>query len=113
MIEPELAIIQRAFPEAQALLPFVPAQNLGRILTGWHDTALSRWTGPAALALRGSALEEYVGETLVVSTDRGRISVYVVGASGQLLTDLSLARRAFLAVAPLAAETTECEVSLT
>lgn len=102
-VEPELLIIERAFPEAQALLASTPSEILGSLVVGWHDTVLSRWTGAAAVVRRGGPLEERVGEIIRVSTDFGSAVVYVVGTA-DVERDLSLARRAFLAVCPLAEE---------
>lgn len=104
MIEPEIMAISRAFPESQRLLDTVPGDNLGVMSVGWHDTVLSSFTGAAALVRLGGPLEERVGEIMRVTADSGaQCLVYVVGAA-DVERNLSLARRAFLAVCPLAQE---------
>lgn len=109
MTEPEIMIVRRAFPEAQRLLAGVPSGFLGpRQLVGWHDTTAHPEMGAVALARRGSDLETYIGEVLRVTSEFGSAFVYVIGGNADLLTDLSLARRAFLAVGPLAEETLPC-----
>lgn len=109
MIELELMVIERAFPEAQRLLAGIPNQTVGRYRTGWHDTSVSRHTGAAAVVRRDGPLAEEVGETLYLISDYGAAYVYVVGGA-DLLTDISVARRAFLALGQLAEEELDVRV---
>lgn len=112
MTQPQLLIIERAFPEAQRLLSGATVTHYGRVDVGWHDTAVSPWTGAAAVVRRGGPLMELIGQTLRVTSDDGSCLVYVVGG-GDVLQDLSVARRAFLALSPLAEDELDCMVEIT
>lgn len=111
MVEEELLIVERAFPEAQRLLAGIPERSLGELRIGWHDTVARPETGAAAAVRTGSALEDLVGEVLRVAVGARSAYVYVAGAA-DLATDLSLARRAFLALAPLSTESVTAHVEV-
>lgn len=112
MIEEELSIIRRAFPEAQRLLEGPPSRVVAAAAAvGWHGTSADPETGAAAVVRSGGPYEDLIGEVLRVSTALTGAYVYVVGRA-DVVTDLSLARRAFLAVAPLAEESVTMAVEV-
>lgn len=94
---------RRAFPKAQELLastPLRPAPDL--TACGWHGTSVHREDGAFALVNLGKpGLDEaYVGEVIRVRFEDRSCLVYVIGAR-DLPWDLSLTRRAFMALSPL------------
>lgn len=112
MAEPdELMIAARAFPEAQRLLAGEPSLTVGQISLGWHDTAADGTTGAAAVARSGGPYEELIGEVLRVTYGPNEAFVLVVGRAA-VAADLSLARRAFFALAPLSEETIDAVVEI-
>ena len=107
--ETMIQTVRRAFPEAQRLLAGAPA-DVGRVLeVGWHHTDTNPETGAAAVVRRGGPLEDWLGSVLLVRRMGGtgadlvvaQAFVYVVGVA-DVVADLSLARRAFFAISPLA-----------
>lgn len=99
MIEPEVAIGRRAFPAAQALLAGALLTSIPDVSTvGWHETFVDGESGAFAVVRFG--LEELRGEIVKVTAGDRSCFVYVVGAR-DVPVDLSLARRAFLSLAPL------------
>ena len=112
MIETEISIIRRAFPEAQKLLAGpVSRQVTAATQIGWHDTSANGETGAAAVTRRGGPYEDLIGEVVKVTTEWGSAYVYVVGRA-DVIEDLSLARRAMLAVAPLAEESVTASIEV-
>jgi PKD repeat protein len=80
---------------------------LARGTVGWHGTNFNPYRGAYAVARTGGPFEEFVGERLRLTYYRDpavprSVIVYVVDEA-QPIEDLSLARRAFLALAPLSA----------
>jgi hypothetical protein len=112
MIEPELSITRRAFPEAQALLAGpVSRQVTAAAVIGWHDTTAHGETGAVAVVRRGGPYEDLVGEVLRVETSYAAAYVYCA-ARADVVEDLSLARRAMLSVAPLAEENISASIGI-
>lgn len=88
--------------EAQAT--FAGAVPLEEAATcGWHGTVLSSETGAFALVNLGGPLTGLIGDRVRVRKvdNPSGVFVYVLGEA-ELEDDLSLTRRAFLALAPLA-----------
>jgi hypothetical protein len=108
---------QRAFGAAGA----IPRGNLGEIpevVVGWHGVNFDVETGAFALARIGGAMEGYVGERILVIR---RYGVYQATAAVLLYAarnfpdetqdeDISLTRRAFLAISGWAQDTVTCDV---
>lgn len=80
---------------------------------GWHDTAFDPNRGAYAIVRSDGPLADWVGEWVRVTaagvTRTRAVTVYVVD-EGQPIEDISLSRRAFLALAPLAS--TELDVTV-
>lgn len=111
MIEPELLICQRAFPEAQRLLSGARNYGVGLLPVGWHDADVEPIQGAAAVVRRGSPLEPLRGEILRISVGDRSAYVWVI-AGADVETDLSISRRAMLAVGYLAASSILLDVEV-
>lgn len=99
IIEEEIAIGRRAFPETQRLLDGPVLQQAANLQTcGWHGTLTHPEDG--AFALVSLDRTEWRGETVRVTAGDRSVLVYVIG-SRDLPVDISLTRRAFMALAPL------------
>lgn len=113
---PELMIARRSFPTAQSLFEGpVLREATANAQIGWHDTEVCAETGAIALVPADGELTDLVGEIVVVKRRLPREirSVYAyVLARAALADDLSLSRRAFLHLGPLAAEFLECSVEV-
>lgn len=111
--EPELLAIRRAFPKAQELLFSVPLSRIYAGPVGWHGTQVDPELGSSAAVVRsGAGLDELIGEVLRITVgDRTPVFVYVVGAR-DVPTDVSVARRAFMALGLLAVEHVEAIVEV-
>jgi hypothetical protein len=113
----ELEILQgrRAFPETQALWLVTSVERVPRrVDVGWHDAydldqAAVRETGAFAVVRDGGPYEDLVGEFLIVTVVRRRAVVYCLGRA-DVPADLSLTRRAFLAVGQLYQSRVEADV---
>jgi hypothetical protein len=101
-----------ATPLEYARLPFPDAQDslsggvqddpVLRATCGWHGTRIDPDVGSFCVVRRGSALEPLVGSVLRVTLNEGtrprRVYVYCKAALDLPFDDLSLARRAFMAL---------------
>lgn len=106
MIDQELNVTRRAWPESQRLLES-PVERLvaGSVPVSWHESGLTPEGGATAVVRINGPLTGLVGEVIRVQWDvRPAVFVYVLGQA-RVLGDLSLSRRAYLAAAYLAAET--------
>lgn len=74
------------------------AQTVG---VEWHGTLLDDREGAFAIVRQGGPLEQLVGERLRVALSDREVFVVIVGSSDELDEDVSLARRAWLALANL------------
>jgi hypothetical protein len=113
--ERELLISRRAFPEAQKLLMGTPTNEPAQVLdVGWHSNDVDPEGGSSAVVREGAGLDEWFGKVLRVSstvrTDR-HVFVYVLGSRG-VPADLSLSRRAFLALGLLSLDSLSCVVEV-
>lgn len=122
MIEEEILIGRRAFPEAQALFATTTLRTLAETQTvGWHGSTLSAEEPAFALVQRGGALDNdvvgdddgLIGEVLVLTRAGAdeTIYVYCLGAAN-IPTALSVPLRAFAALAVPTAEQIECVVGV-
>lgn len=102
--EPEVLNARRAFSTAQGLLAGEPLTRLPTELDiGWYDTQTHPEVGSFALVGIDSGLDDWIGEILLVTANARACYVYVIG-SADLPVGLSLARRAFCALAVLSVE---------
>jgi hypothetical protein len=116
-IIPELMAVRRAFPVSQQLLagPVLrEASTAARI--GWHDTDVCAEMGAVAVVPDSGEFSSLVGDVIVVKRStptlmRG-VFVYVVGSSTEIIDDISLGRRAFLALGLLSDEALTCSVGV-
>lgn len=98
------------FPEAQAQLAspgLMPTRPVAASC-GWHGTGLDPERGSFAIVARDGPLADLVGERLAVSrrdtAEARTVYVYVHADSDTLTEELSLTRRAFMALADPALE---------
>lgn len=90
------------FPEAQVFLGSTgPTERYRRVSCGWHGASFNAEQGSFALARTGSDLAALVGDKIAVTYRGKTVYAYVMG-EGDLIEDLSLTRRLFQALAPLA-----------
>lgn len=113
-----------ATEELLASLPFVTAQtalagpveprSTRHTACSWHGLRVDSLRGSFAVVRTGSPLENLVGERLLVTDLRTRRTVYVYcrAEAVDLPDDLTLARRAFLALRPLWTETASVKVEV-
>ena len=104
-------VSQRAFPDAQRLLSGPVLEEYGVISVDWYDSSAYPLGGAVAVARRGGPHEELVGEVIRVDHGERRIFVFVDGRA-DVPADLSLSRRAFLAIDNLARESLPVVVSV-
>lgn len=111
-VEDEVAAGRRAFAAAQAALDGPTLRVVAGLVTvGWHDTSAHPERGCFAVVRRDGPLTDLIGEPLLVSA-RGRSVIVYCMASAAVPTDLSLARRAMMALSTLARETLDCQVEV-
>lgn len=90
-----------AWPESQEVFAKLgPIPGTGQVVPcGWYGTRTDPAREAFALVRRGGPLEDYVGEVLKVTM--GSITVYVLARSAKdILEDVAVTRRAFIALAP-------------
>lgn len=111
--EQELLDGRRAFPVAQQLFAGALLRQVsGFVSVGWHDTETHPEAGSfAVVKLRGAYDDELIGEVLEVRAGHRSVFVYVVGAA-DVDFELSLSRRAFLALGVLANDSLDCLVGV-
>lgn len=111
-VEPEVASARRAAEAAQAALD-APTRSVHPALVnvGWHDTSVHPERGFFAVVARDGPLTDLIGDVLRVSAGDRSVIVYCM-ASGDVPTDLSIARRAMLTLAALAAATIDCRIEI-
>jgi hypothetical protein len=114
-VEPELFAAQQAFGDAQRMLG-EQAGALSKLLTSvdirWHEFTESDWArGCLALASADSDYEDLVGSILRVTSGHRSVLVYCV-ASVVIEHDLSLTRRAWMALGDLASTTLTARVEV-
>lgn len=97
------------FADAQAALRGVRESLFGTIEVGWHDTVVDSHEGCFALVRTGADNDGLVGEVLEVRYAGKSVFVYCVG-SADVPTDISLSRRAFIALEPLWADSLKAAI---
>jgi hypothetical protein len=95
--------------EAQAKLSETAPEPSGirRAEVGWHGTLINRETGSFAVVRTSGPFGNLIGERIkltVRGTQIRSVCVYVNGSTDRIPVDLSLTRRAFLALALLSSE---------
>lgn len=111
----EIETSRRAWPEAQRLFAGAPERRLPEIIdVGWHGSEVSPETGAIALVRLGGPwdTDSIVGELIGVWRGSRVAYVYVLGAHGLLLEDISLTRRAFASLGPLYKNSIPCVVEV-
>lgn len=98
------------FPQAQEAFAGGVAR-VSEVQAGWHGTVLSPETGSFALVNQEGPLADKVGDRLRVTVGLNNVFVYVLGEA-ELEDDISLTRRAFLALGPLAADSLDVTVGV-
>lgn len=107
----DLEIARLPFGAAQTALettPVVDTSVLAR--AGWHGTALDRERGSFAIVNRGGKLKQMVGKRVSVSTFSGKSVIAVVSGEASMEDDISLTRRSFMEIGPLALESVGVKV---
>lgn len=109
-------------------LPWIEAQSIFAqggaelktdqiVACGWHGTLVNPERGAFAIVNKDGLLADYVGERVKVTYDSGveapirAVYVYVLDVDA-IEEDISLTRRAFLSIAPLATETLSVHVEV-
>lgn len=111
-VEQEVLNGRRAFLDAQSLLAGEPLTTIPtEVQAGWHDTSTHPETGSFAVVGNESGLEDWIGEILLVQANGRGCYVYVMG-SADVPVSLSLARRAFCALAVLSVESIDALVQV-
>lgn len=111
-IEEEVLWARRAFPKAQELLAGEADHLLGRISLGWHHTDISPEAGSFCIVRRGGPYEDLLGDILILTVGlRAPIYVYVLNTA-PIVADISLARRAFLALGRLSHDRIQARVEV-
>lgn len=107
----ELALLagRRAFPVAQQLLSGSPKAAPQLMKVGWHGSSLDPETGAFARVQRDAGFDDLIGQIVRVYAGNRYVFAYVLG-DAVLLSDLSLARRAFAGLARLSLDTLSAEV---
>lgn len=103
------------FASAQKALPGPVVPRTARhTICSWHGLRIDSLRGSFAVVRTGSPLEDLVGERLRVTDLRTRRVVYVYCRAEviDLPDDLTLARRAFLALRPLWTETASVKIEV-
>lgn len=111
--EDEVVLARRSFATAQAGLAAYGAPRLieQSVEASWHAEATHEERGSFAVVREGGALTGLVGEVLRVSSAAGSVFVYCVAAR-DIPDELSLYRRAFLAIGGLFVETVDVAIEV-
>lgn len=112
IIERELLDSRRAWPESQRIFRGAALRRLPtRVEVGWHFNEVDPEQGAVAVVRDGAGLDYLIGEILRVAIGTRQAFVWVRGARG-VPHDLSLTRRAFLAIGLLSHESLACVVEI-
>lgn len=98
--ELEIQIGRRAFSAAQSIFGHAKRRTstYAAVSLHWHGTSIDVNEGSFAVVKSGGRLSELVGDIVQVKIGQRSVYVYVVAESGLIPTDITLARRAFLAI---------------
>lgn len=112
--EPEIQAARRAWAVSQTLLGGAGREVVAsRLDVGWHAGRTDPEAGAFAVVRLGGELEDLVGEVLrVTSAETGSSCFVYVVRRADVVPELSLYRRAFLAIGNLAWETAVCTVEV-
>jgi hypothetical protein len=101
-MEPEVYNGRRGWPDTQTITgaddPLVRPKTLP---ITWYGTGVDENEGAFCMIAAGSDFEYLVGEYVRVTYGTRTAKVYCIGGSSELGSDIALARRAYLALAPL------------
>lgn len=105
MTEPDILNGMRGLTGAQSAFAGVADPVKTRFITdcGWYGTDVDEHEGFFCLAQADSALEDLIGEVVQIRYGVRSVLVYCVGAT-ELPGELSLARTAYMQLAPLNVE---------
>lgn len=103
---------RRAFATAQALLAGSPVEPASLVDVGWHDSSVNAESGSFAVVGIGAGLDRLLGRIVQVSYRRRSVLVYVI-ATADVPVAFSLARRPFVALSVLSAESIRAMVAAT
>jgi hypothetical protein len=110
--EAEILAARQAFPDAQADLDGATLTLLPDYYgVGWYGTDISRERGSFALVNRGGPAEALIGDRIRLRHRDRSVVVYVVGTE-DLLEDIHVTRRSFLALELLAVDRIDCTVEV-
>lgn len=112
IVEQDLLDSRRAWPEAQRIFKGPALRRLpSRAEVGWHGNEVDIEQGACAVVRAGAGLDDLIGEVLRVSIGSREAFVWVRGSRG-VPHDVSLTRRAFLALGLLSHESIACVVEV-
>lgn len=102
------------FKEAQKALGAVPSPGVRFSVCSWHGLRIDSRRGCFAVVRSGSPLADLVGERLKITDRKTRRFVYVYcrAEAIDLPDDITLARRAFVALRPLWTETARVKIEI-
>lgn len=109
VIEAEINAGRRAFPVTQELFAGTPFGTALQLQCGWHDTSVNVETGAFAVVQTGAGLDDLIGEIVEVTNGVNLVYVFVLLAAG-VPVQLSLARRAWMALSRPSIESLPCTV---
>lgn len=107
--EMEIVTGRRSFIAAQALFSGGPVGKSQKLSVGWHDTSVNPETGSFAVVQATAGLDDLVGEIIRVTNNRREVFVYVLDTA-DVPVQVSLARRAFVALYRLTVEALPADV---
>lgn len=108
-IEPEVQDGRRALAKTQELWVGVPERPHvpNPLDCGWYGTEVSLLRGSFAYVKEGEGLDDFVGEFVRCTNSqdtRYKVTVYVLGQTPLLQQSIALARRPFMVIEHLSAE---------
>lgn len=112
--EPYVLVGRLGFADAQQALLGSLATNLGYFEAGWYGTNVNDERGSFGIVSATSPLVNFVGDVLNVRPSRSprSVNIYILASSGDLDTDLAMARRPYLAISRYDVDPVEVIVSL-
>lgn len=113
----EQTLARMAFPEAQVVLGATSPVDRGvQAACGWHGTVVDANRGSFAVVREDGPLAGLVGQRVVLTTQSAAVTrkayAYVVASSGRVVEDISVTRRLFLELAPLASDEVSVRVQV-
>lgn len=105
MLPPEPAVLaaRQGFADAQVSLTGIVAPQ-GYYQLSWYGTTISDERGSFGVVAADGPLFQLVGQFAQLTVATRSVNVYIIGGAVNLLTDLAVTRRAYLALSTLADE---------